>query len=82
MPDLQGNLRAFAGRMHKTHNAFESQHLRFIPQARAAGRDAAFGVGRGHLDEDHGRTTECARAQVHQMKVLGDTVNGAVGGHR
>ena len=68
--------------MHPINDAAPGLSLLGVVQARAAGRDAAVGADAGHLGKHQRGTAHRPGAQVHQVVVTGQPVNGRVLGHR
>ena len=67
--------------MCEINDALEGLHLRIVVQARAPRSDTAFRAGRRHFNKHQRCAAQGSRAQMHQVKVLHQAVDGAVSGH-
>ena len=67
--------------VHKINHPFQRCLLGCTPQAGAARGDAPLGARAGHLHHHQRGATQGAGTQVHQVKVLHQTIDRAVGGH-
>ena len=81
MAELDGDLRVAVG-VDEIDDALPSVALRGVPQARAARRDAGLRRGARHLGEDQAGTAHRARAEVHEVIVVGHAVDARVLRHR
>jgi hypothetical protein len=75
-------MRAIALAVHEVDDPPQRLLLRVVPQAGAARRDAPVGRRAGHLDHHQRGAAERASAEVHEVEILHDAVDCAVGGHR
>ncbi len=80
MRDLDG--RHHPLRPHEVGDALERRDVRRRPQPHVAVGDAALRGNRGGLDEDAAGAAERQPAEVREVPVLGDAVDGGIGGHR
>ena len=79
--ELEGDLGVAPG-VHRVDDAFPGGTLLVVPEPGAGGRDPRVGGSAGHLGDHHPGAAQRARPEMHQVKVVGDSVDRRVGRHR